>query len=59
MINLYKYLFIILLLLNGCQGAKNALTGNGQDNTDEFMVEKKNPLFLTINHQKVRNRMIH
>ena len=53
MINLYKYLFIILLLLNGCQGAKNALTGNGQDNTDEFMVEKKNPLVLPPEFKKL------
>jgi len=33
-------------LLNSCQSTKDALSGSKKDNTDEFLVEKKNPLVL-------------
>ena len=53
MINLYKYLFLILLFLNGCQSTKDALSGKKQNNADEFMVEKKNPLILPPEFEKL------
>jgi hypothetical protein len=53
MINLCKYSFLILLLLNGCQSTKDALSGKKQNNADEFMVEKKNPLVLPPEFEKL------
>ena len=38
------YLILILLLLTGCQSVKDGLTGQKKNNTDEFLVQKKNPL---------------
>ena len=40
------YLLLILVLFNACQSVKDGLTGKKQTNTDEFLVEKKNPLVL-------------
>ena len=42
-----KYFFLILLFfLCSCQNVKNALTGKKFENSDEFLVIKKNPLVL-------------
>ena len=38
--------FGLLFLLSSCQSAKEGLTGGKKDNTDEFLVQKKNPLVL-------------
>jgi hypothetical protein len=35
-----------MFLLSACQSVKDGLTGKKQNNTDEFLVEKKNPLVL-------------
>jgi len=40
------YLFIIILSLNSCQSIKEGLTGQKKNNSDEFLIEKKNPLVL-------------
>ena len=40
------YLFLVLILLTACQSVKDGLTGKKQNNQDEFLVEKKNPLVL-------------
>ncbi len=42
----HKYIFIIsiLLLLNACQSVRDGLAGNKNNNSDEFLIEKKNPL---------------
>ncbi len=45
-----KHLFIILLFfLCSCQNVKNALSGKKYENSDEFLVIKKNPLVLPPN----------
>ena len=45
-----KYLFmIILFFLCSCQNVKNALSGKKYENSDEFLVIKKNPLVLPPN----------
>ena len=45
-----KYFFFIILsliLLTSCQGTQDALGGKTRsDNSDEFLVEKKNPLSM-------------
>ena len=40
------YLSLILISLNACQSVKDGLTGKKKSSSDEFMVEKKNPLVL-------------
>ena len=45
-----KYFLIFLLLfLSSCQNVKNALSGKKYENSDEFLVIKKNPLVLPPN----------
>ena len=43
------YLIILFLLLCSCQGVKDALSGKKYENSDEFLVIKKNPLILPPN----------
>ena len=43
------YLIILLLMLCSCQGVKDALSGKKYENSDEFLVIKKNPLILPPN----------
>ena len=40
------YLLSLFLILSGCQNVKDGLTGVKKSNSDEFLVEKKNPLIL-------------
>ena len=47
--NLFKntlFIFLILGALSGCQSVKDGLTGKKKNNSDEFLVKKKNPLSL-------------
>ena len=39
-------ILLIMLVTASCQSVKNALSGAKQDNSDEFLVQKKNPLVL-------------
>ena len=44
-----KNIFLILLVMLvtvSCQTIKNAVSGTRQENNDEFLVQKKNPLVL-------------
>ena len=43
--NIFLILFM-LLAVTSCQSVKNALSGVKQENSDEFLVQKKNPLVL-------------
>ena len=44
------YLFLIIFLLNSCAGTfdsvKRGMTGQKQKSSDEFLVQKKDPLIL-------------
>ena len=42
-------LIISLFVLCSCQGVKDALSGKKYENSDEFLVIKKNPLVLPPN----------
>jgi hypothetical protein len=48
-----KKLFILLCILifsiNSCTSIKNAVTGKKYENSDEFLIKKKNPLVLPPN----------
>ena len=43
--NIFLILFV-MLVLTSCQSLKNAVSGVKQENSDEFLVQKKNPLVL-------------
>ena len=43
------FLIILLFALTSCEGVKNALSGKKFENSDEFLVIKKNPLVLPPN----------
>ncbi len=43
--NIFLILFM-MLAVTSCQSVKNALSGVKQENSDEFLVQKKNPLVL-------------
>jgi len=47
------YLVLIIFLINGCQSVKDGLTGSKKANSDEFLVEKKNPLVLPPEYNKL------
>lgn len=47
------YFFSVLLLLGACQSVKDGLTGQKKNNSDEFLVEKKNPLILPPDFEKL------
>ena len=40
------FMFSMMLMLSSCQGMKDALSGRQQDNSDEFLIKKKNPLVI-------------
>ena len=46
-------LLILLFALCSCQGVKDALTGKKYENSDEFLVIKKNPLVLPPNFNEL------
>ena len=53
-----NYVFIILLLilttfLNACQGIKDGLSGRKSENSDEFLVQKKNALVVPPDFMKL------
>lgn len=41
------------LALTGCQSIKEGLTGSKGENSDEFLVKKKNPLVLPPKYQEL------
>ena len=43
------FLIIVILFLSSCQNVKDALQGKKYENSDEFLVIKKNPLVLPPN----------
>ena len=47
------YLFLIMFSLNACQSLKEGLTGQKKSNSDEFLIEKKNPLVLPPEFDKL------
>ena len=43
---LFIIFFILVFSLTSCQSIKDGLQGKKKDNSDEFLVQKKNPLVL-------------
>ena len=40
------YLIILSIILSSCQSIKDGLSGRKTENSDEFLVKKKNPLVM-------------
>ena len=51
--NKIKLLLLLLILLSSCQAVKDSLTGKKNENSDEFLVQKKNPLELPPDFNKL------
>ena len=51
--NKIKLLLLLLILLNSCQSIKDGLSGKKQDNSDEFLVTKKNRLEIPPDFDKL------
>ena len=49
------YLILILFSFSACQSVKDGLTGNKKQNSDEFLIEKKNPLTKPPDYEKLPN----
>ena len=47
------YLISFLILLTSCQSVKDGLSGRKSENSDEFLVQKKNPLKLPPNFDEL------
>tara|TARA_B100001093_G_scaffold513693_1_gene586126 strand:+ start:1254 stop:1574 length:321 start_codon:yes stop_codon:yes gene_type:complete len=45
-INIILVLLFLTTLTNSCKSLKDGLSGRKQNNSDEFLVQKKNPLVL-------------
>ena len=44
-------ILIIFLFTNSCDSVRSALGGSKQNSSDEFLVEKKNPLSMPPDYQ--------
>tara|TARA_B110001452_G_C15186830_1_gene412218 strand:- start:89 stop:406 length:318 start_codon:yes stop_codon:yes gene_type:complete len=51
--NLFYILLIFFIAFVGCQSVKDGLTGNKKQNSDEFLIEKKNPLTKPPDYEKL------
>tara|TARA_B100000965_G_C19097621_1_gene543397 strand:+ start:260 stop:574 length:315 start_codon:yes stop_codon:yes gene_type:complete len=40
------YFIVLSIFLTSCQSVKDGLSGRKNDNSDEFLVQKKNPLVM-------------
>ena len=50
----YSVLFFsFILILTSCSGVKEGLTGSRKNNSDEFLVQKKNPLVQPPNFNEL------
>ena len=47
------FLIIFLFFLTSCQSIKDGLSGKKNENSDEFLVQKKNPLVIPPNFMKL------
>lgn len=45
--------FVFLFVLTSCQSIKDGLSGRKQENSDEFLVQKKNPLVTPPDYMKL------
>ncbi len=49
----YPLIILISFFLLSCQSIKDGLSGKKSENSDEFLVQKKNPLVLPPNYMEL------
>ena len=49
----FSLIVLISFLILSCQSIKDGLTGQKTENSDEFLVQKKNPLVLPPNYMEL------
>ena len=49
----FSLIILISLFMLSCQSIKDGLTGKKSENSDEFLVQKKNPLVLPPNYMEL------
>ena len=60
-IKILFYLISVTLILNNCGSIQNAMDPQRKNNTDEFLVEKKSPLSMPPDFEKLplpKNEMV-
>ena len=55
--NIFFILLFFFIAVTSCQSLKDGLTGTKKQNSDEFLIEKKNPLVLPPNYDKLPTPM--
>ena len=53
--NINLYLIIFSIILSSCQSIKDGLSGRKTENSDEFLVKKKNPLVMPPKFMELPN----
>ena len=51
--NLISFILIGFIILSGCQTLKKGFQSQKKNSTDEFLVEKKKPLIMPPNYEKL------
>ncbi|WP_440697791.1 DUF3035 domain-containing protein [Candidatus Pelagibacter sp. HIMB1709] len=52
-IKIYLFLILATIILNNCGSVKDAMDPQRKNNTDEFLVEKKSPLSMPPDFEKL------
>ena len=48
-----SFVFGVIIFLTSCQSVKDGLSGRKNQNSDEFLVQKKNPLIIPPDYMKL------
>ena len=48
-----SFVLVTIIFLTSCQCVKDGLSGRKSENSDEFLVQKKNPLVLPPNYESL------
>jgi len=48
-----SFIFGVIIFLTSCQSVKDGLSGRKNQNSDEFLVQKKNPLIIPPDYMKL------
>ena len=52
-LKIFLFITVAALILNNCASVQNAMDPKRKDNTDEFLVEKKSPLSMPPDFEKL------
>ena len=48
-----SFILVMIIFLTSCQSVKDGLSGRKSENSDEFLVQKKNPLITPPDYMKL------